>query len=96
MRLAVRKKWQIQARSGNCVYPIMMDDCKCGKTITYCVVVTPLSPVNGPSVSRFLTHAQLGPYLVIISFSSTARILLTENCIVFATTGHVRLSMRVF
>ena len=32
----------------------------------------------------------LGPYLVIISFSSTARILLTENCIVFATTGHAR------
>ena len=37
--------------------PIMMDDCKCGKTITQCVVVTPLSPVNGPSVSRFLAHA---------------------------------------
>ena len=59
MRLAVRKKWQIQVRSGNCVCPIMMDDCKCGKTITHCVVVTPLSPVNGPSVSRFLAHAQL-------------------------------------
>ena len=27
---------------------------------------------------------------MIISFSSTARILLTENCIVFATTGHAR------
>ena len=39
--------------------PIMMDDCKCGKTITHCVVVTPLSPVNGPSVSRVLAHAQL-------------------------------------
>ena len=36
--------------------PIMMDDCKCGKTITHCA---PLSPVNGPSVSRFLAHAQL-------------------------------------
>ena len=59
MRLAVRKKWQIQARSGNCVYPIMMYDCKRDKTITHCVVVTPLSPVNGPSVSRFLAHAQL-------------------------------------
>ena len=59
MRLTVRKKLQIQARSSNCVYPIMMDDCKRGKTITHCVVVTPLSPVNGPSVSRFLAHAQL-------------------------------------
>ena len=59
MRLAVQKKWQIQVRSGNCVCPIMMDDCKCGKTITHCIVVTPLSPVNGPSVSRFLVHAQL-------------------------------------
>ena len=59
MRLAVQKKWQIQVRSGNCMCPIMMDDCKCGKTITHCVVVTPLSPVNGPSVSRFLAHAQL-------------------------------------
>ena len=59
MRLAVRKKWQIQVRSGNCVCPIMMDDCKCGKTITHCVVVTPLSPVDGPSVSRFLAHAQI-------------------------------------
>ena len=39
---------------------IMMDDCKCDKTITHCVVVvTPLSPVNGPSVSRILAHAQL-------------------------------------
>ena len=35
--------------------PIMMDDCKCGKTITHCVVVTPLSPVNGPSVSKFFS-----------------------------------------
>ena len=59
MRLAVRKKWQIQVRSGNCVCPIMMDDCKCGKTITHCVVVISLSPANGPSVSRFLAHAQL-------------------------------------
>ena len=55
MRLSVRKKWQIQVRSGNCVCPIMMDDCKCGKTIIQCVVVTPLSPVNGPSVSRFFS-----------------------------------------
>ena len=59
MRLAVRKKWQIQVRSGNCVCPIMMDDCKCDKTVTHCVVVTPLSPVNGPSAGRFLAHAQL-------------------------------------
>ena len=59
MRLVVRKKWQVQVRSGNCVCPIMMDDCKCGKIITHCVVVTPLSPVNGPSVSRYLAHAQL-------------------------------------
>ena len=48
-------EWQIQVRSGNCVCPIMMDDCKCGKTITHCVVVTPLSPVNGSSVSRFFS-----------------------------------------
>ena len=81
MRLAVRKKWQIQARSGNCVYPIMMDDCKCGKTITHCVVVTPLSPVNGPLVSRFLAHAQYynrttdlkTPVQLIISYFSTNR-----------------------
>ena len=58
MRLAVQKKWQILARSSNCVCPIMMDDCKCGETITHCVVVTPLSLVNGPSVSSFLVHAQ--------------------------------------
>ena len=46
MRLAVRKKWQIQVRSGSCVCPIMMDDCKCDKIITHCVVVTPLSPCS--------------------------------------------------
>ena len=60
MRLAVRKKWQIQVRSGNCVCPIMMDDCKCGKTITHCVVVTPLSPVNGPSQGRIQGGGALG------------------------------------
>ena len=39
--------------------PIMVEDCKCDKTITHCVVGTPLSPANGPSVSRFLAHVQL-------------------------------------
>ena len=33
--------------------PIMMDDCKCGKNITHCVVVTPLSPANGPRLVGF-------------------------------------------
>ena len=29
------------------VCPVTMDNCKCGGAITWCVVVTPLSPVNG-------------------------------------------------
>ena len=40
-----------------CVCPITMNICKCGKTITRNVVVTHLSPVNGPSDTRILAHA---------------------------------------
>ena len=60
MRLSVRKKWQIQVRSGNCVCPVMMDDCKCGKTIIHCPgFSSPLSYYNCACAKNLLTE---GPF----------------------------------
>ena len=62
-----RGNGRIKRDSSNRVCPIVLDNCKCGVTVTHCVV-TPLSPVNGSSANKFLAPNRTMDWKIPVTF----------------------------